>query len=361
MSLPDLWEMEQMDFKSPECGDELSEFAIKITHRKVTWTLSFTEDSTVTDLFDYINDVWGITPTYQKILVPKGPMLKHPLKEPKQPLASFQGKNLTLLGVPTKEIETLTKTAAKIAQRNASLSERKPARPQWRKPPQNQYTFAKIEPLNYLPHPELSRKLLQRLAADAGIKAVMRKHKWNVPLLTEMEPLSNTESSHEGTSRTLGLNRNKGEVIELRLRTDTYDGYRDYKTIRKTLCHELAHNVHGPHDSHFWNLCHQIEREVEASTYTSGGQTIAPTSAYHISGQDDGDAEDGGGWEGGEYVLGGISAPSAGGFNRRQILANAVMKRMQDAAEQAEASTMPPTGTPQHRNHQKDPPSGSQG
>lgn len=50
-----------------------------------------------------------------------------------------------------------------------------------------------------------------------------------------MDPLSNTQSSHEGTTRLLGLNRNRGEVIELRLRTDAYDGYRDYKTIRNTL------------------------------------------------------------------------------------------------------------------------------
>lgn len=43
-----------------------------------------------------------------------------------------------------------------------------------------------------------------------------------------MEPLSNTTSTHEGTTRLLGLNRNAGEVIELRLRTDAGDGYRAY-------------------------------------------------------------------------------------------------------------------------------------
>ncbi len=64
-----------------------------------------------------------------------------------------------------------------------------------------------------------------------------------------MDPAEHTTSE----SRTLGLNRNKGEVIELRLRTDAYDGYRDYRTIRKTLCHELAHGVFSEHDRDVWD------------------------------------------------------------------------------------------------------------
>ena len=42
------------------------------------------------------------------------------------------------------------------------------------------------------------------------------------------------------------------------VRTDAHDGYRDYRTVRKTLCHELAHNVHGPHDRAFWELCRNL-------------------------------------------------------------------------------------------------------
>lgn len=138
-----------------------------------------------------------------------------------------------------------------------------------------------------------------------------------VGLLTEMDPLSNTQSSHEGTTRLLGLNRNAGEVIELRLRTDAYDGYRDYKTIRNTLCHELAHNVHGPHDRKFWDLCHQIEREVHAADWKHGGRSVgdAEFSPYEPSSaeEDEESAPDHGGWSGGTYVLGGSATPGAGG------------------------------------------------
>lgn len=121
-------------------------------------------------------------------------------------------------------------------------------------------------------------------------------------MLTEINPAQHT--THE--SRTLGLNRNRGEVIELRLRTDAYDGYRDYKTIRKTLCHELAHNVHGPHNRDFWELCKEIEQEVERGDWTSGGRSVGKEEFFNPGDGGVGDEHvDRGGWEGGEYVLGG--------------------------------------------------------
>jgi hypothetical protein len=95
----------------------------------------------------------------------------------------------------------------------------------------------------------------------------------------------------------LGLNENAGQRILLRLRTDAYDGYRDYKTILKTLCHELAHNVHGPHDRQFWDLCHHIEREVDA---TDSAHTLSSEEFYHPPGEADNQ-----GWQGGDHILGG--------------------------------------------------------
>ena len=145
----------------------------------------------------------------------------------------------------------------------------------WKKEQEEaQYTFTTLRPLPYLPRPEKSLEFLKRLRDDPGIKASMRKHQWTVPLLTEMNPIEHTQADMSGVSRTLGLNRNKGEVIELRLRTDAYDGYRDYKTIRKTLCHEMAHNVWSDHDRNFWNLCHEIEKEVEQADWKHGGRKV---------------------------------------------------------------------------------------
>lgn len=159
-----------------------------------------------------------------------------------------------------------------------------------------------------------------------------------------MDPLSNTAASHEGTTRLLGLNRNAGEVIELRLRTDAYDGYRAYNTIRATLCHELAHNVHGPHDRKFWDLCHQIEREVAAA---STGRSVGEgEGAFDGAGdgedEDEDNVPDHGGWTGGTYVLGGGTVTGSGtaALSRRDAIAKAAEERMKSA--RGEGSATPP-------------------
>lgn len=156
-----------------------------------------------------------------------------------------------------------------------------------------------------------------------------------------MDPAAHT--THE--SRTLGLNRNKGEVIELRLRTDAGDGYRDYKTIRRTLCHELAHNVYGEHDGDFWALCRRIEGEVERGDWRAWGRRLTE-EVFYEPGEGEGEHVDGGGWSGGEFVLGvgtgGRSGSGSAGMgeaggqlSRRDILARAAEERMrkQRAAE----------------------------
>ncbi|OAA37664.1 ubiquitin/metalloprotease fusion protein [Metarhizium rileyi] len=324
-------------------GSESGWVTITVSHRKHNYTFELAEDATVTDLFDEIAAALEIPVANQKILVPRGPLLKSPFKQPDLSLTNMQGKTLTLLGCGAAELEAVQNMSEKVAQRNAARMAQKAKmkhaqrRSQPRTKDDSKYTFLQVKPLQGLPHPETSQKLLMRLKEDPGIRAAMEKHKFTVSLLTEMEPLSHTQETHEGTSRILGLNRNQGEVIELRLRTDAHDGYRDYKTIRRTLCHELAHNVHGPHDRQFWDLCHRIEREVEAADWKSGGNTIGETSRYTVAGLADADEdehEDDGGWTGGEFVLGGIRSIGAG-MSRREILAQAALERQrkEDEAE----------------------------
>lgn len=157
-----------------------------------------------------------------------------------------------------------------------------------------------------------------------------------------MNPAEHT--THE--SRTLGLNRNKGEVIELRLRTDAYDGYRDYRTIRKTLCHELAHCVHSEHDRDFWELTKQIEQEVEKGDWTRGGHKLSEQEFYNPSDWEEegqrGDEEwvDHGGWTGGEYVLGGgqTVGQAVGGLSRREIMARAAEDRLKREQQRGRGS-----------------------
>ncbi|KAL5085722.1 hypothetical protein Trisim1_010068 [Trichoderma cf. simile WF8] len=310
--------------------------SITVSHRGHKFPFEIEADLTVTDLFHEIENVLEIPFENIKVMVPKGPFLKVPFKDPEYQVKNLAGKTVTVMGSTSADVQAVQAMCQKLskmkAAREAQRSKAKAKGPARRRGLQaaedSKYTFLQVRPLSGLPHPERSLKLLNRLKEDSGIKAAMRKHKFTVALLTEMEPLAHTETTHEGTSRILGLNRNQGEVIELRLRTDAHDGYRDYKTIRKTLCHELTHNVHGPHDRQFWDLCHQIEREVDAADWKSNGRTIGETSRYHISGQDEDEDvhEDDGGWTGGEFVLGGNKASSAG-LSRREILAQAALDR----------------------------------
>ncbi|KAH7320732.1 ubiquitin/metalloprotease fusion protein [Stachybotrys elegans] len=327
-----------------------------VSYRGTKYNCNFPDDAVIKDLFVEIEETFSIPLANQKIMGPKGLLLKHPHPQPDLPLRTIAGRPLMLMGSQTADVQAVQDMSERIARRNAarmaSASRARHATP--RRDPRraaedSRYTFLQVRPLQGLPHPERSQALLMRLKQDPGIRAAMRKHKFSVSLLTEMEPLSHTQTTHEGTSRTLGLNRNQGEVIELRLRTDAHDGYRDYKTIRKTLCHELAHNVHGPHDRNFWDLCHQIEREVDAADWKSGGQTISgDVSRYTISGQGEEEEdmhEDDGGWTGGEFVLGGVAkdggsssgggggSGSTEGLSRREILAQAALERQRKEAE----------------------------
>lgn len=325
-------------------NDNQNLVSVTVVHHGTPHTFSMPSNATISDLSAVVSTTLSVPPLNQKFMISKLGLLKPPFKDPVLHITSIADKKVTLMGSTAAEASSMAH-AADEAQRYVRLN-----RPQqkvkaykthdWKKEQEESlYTFTTLRPLPYLPNPSRSLAFLQRLKDDPGIKAAMRKHKFTVPLLTEMNPVEHTQSNHEGTTRTLGLNRNAGEVIELRLRTDAYDGYRDYKTIRKTLCHELAHNVHGPHDRNFWDLCKQIEKEVEGADWRSGGHSVGSEEFYE-SGEE---VDDHGGWQGGEFVLGagssgGAESVGSQGLSRREILAKAAEERIKKLREQREGS-----------------------
>lgn len=315
------------------------ELHITLTHHGKPVVLSFFQDATIFDLSERVAVHLSIPPSNQKFLISsKLGLQKPPFKDPTIRLVDISSKKITLMGSTTAEVSSLNATisAASAPRRQGPIKAATPARNRDYKKIQEeaQYTFQTLRPLPYLPNPDRSLRFLERLRDDAGIKAAMRTHKFSVPLLTEMDPAMHTTQE----SRTLGLNRNQGEVIELRLRTDAYDGYRDYKTIRNTLCHELAHNVWGPHDRNFWDLCKQIEREVARDDWKSGGHSVS-NQEFHdpgVGGEEE--VHDHGGWTGGEFTLGSGGAATTvvgssggnvqlGGLSRREVLAKAAEER----------------------------------
>lgn len=312
---------------------------ITFTHHGTPHAFNFPLDATIADLSDRVYSELSIPAINQKFMItPKLGILKPPFADP-LPLSTLKSKKIVLLGPTPAELASLAPPRPSSRPSNPTIKPVAAYRHRdWQKAQDEAtYTFQTILPLNYLPGPARSQKFLERLRDDPGIKASMRKHKFSVGVLTEMNPAEHT--THE--SRTLGLNRNRGEVIELRLRTDAYDGYRDYKIIRDTLCHELAHNVFGDHDRDFWDLCKSIEKEVREADWKHGGQAISDEVYYNPEEREgSGGHVDGGGWSGGEFVLGGNGgkqgAPPSQVLNRREAMAKAAEERMR---RQREAGT----------------------
>uniref|UniRef100_A0A453RIZ3 WLM domain-containing protein n=1 Tax=Aegilops tauschii subsp. strangulata TaxID=200361 RepID=A0A453RIZ3_AEGTS len=85
------------------------------------------------------------------------------------------------------------------------------------------------------PPPSEALKRMHILACDPGIIAIMNKHRWRVGIMTEMAPVGYVGVSPKCI---LGFNKNMGEEISLRLRTDDLKGFRKYESIKKTLLHE---------------------------------------------------------------------------------------------------------------------------
>ncbi|KAJ5753009.1 hypothetical protein N7520_009926 [Penicillium odoratum] len=339
--------------------DSTGSFELMVHHQGTPHSFQLQPTATLQDLGCEIEATLNIPISNQKLLISPKPGMKKapypptPLSE--LPLSSPRFK-ITLLGTPAQDIADLHKQSSDFKKReNARIAAQADARLAKRTSSRrnanggvhtlssssNNYTFARCVPLPYLPNPDRSLHFLERLRDDPGIRAAMAKHKFSVPLLTEMNPAEHTTSE----SRTLGLNRNKGEVIELRLRTDAYDGYRDYRTIRKTLCHELAHCVFGPHDRDFWDLTSQIEKEVERADWKSGGNRLTQNEFYNPGdwerSQSGEEFVDECGWTGGEFVLGGTrdggssstygsgsGSMGSGVEPRRETLARAVEERM---------------------------------
>lgn len=341
---------------------------LTIHHHGTPYPIHLAPDATLQDLSAQLAQSFHIPIENQKLLIaPKPGLQKAPFAATRLhgllPVDSPKFK-VTLLGTPTKDIDDLNaegaSTKQKLEARNAAHAEaaRKNAAAATaaRKTgggrgsggvhtlndSTTSYTFHRLAPLPYLPNPERSLSFLTRLRDDPGIRAAMANHQFSVPLLTEMNPAEHTTS--EG--RTLGLNRNRGEVIELRLRTDAYDGYRDYRTIRKTLCHELAHCVFGEHDRAFWDLTGRIEKEVERGDWTRGGRSVGGEEFFNPGDwevEKDGAVVDERGWSGGSFVLGGLgerqgqsSGGGGGGDSRREIMARAAEERLKKTRGQGE-------------------------
>ncbi|KAF9606712.1 hypothetical protein IFM89_027756 [Coptis chinensis] len=192
-------------------------------------------------------------------------------------IRAYSVKSIRMMGVFEDEIEEVSQNGTKADLRIAGFDEEerrlrmRMSRPKSSlKLPQGAYIFCDFRTLQ-LPGVELNPpasealKRMHMLAADPGIIAIMNKHRWRVGVMTELAPVGYVGVSPKCI---LGLNKNHGEEISLRLRTDDLKGLRKYESIKKTLLHELAHMVYSEHDADFYTLDKQLNQEAASLDWT---------------------------------------------------------------------------------------------
>ncbi|KDP30833.1 hypothetical protein JCGZ_13776 [Jatropha curcas] len=250
-------------------------------------------NASLKDLGDELQKLTDVKPDTMKLIVPqvssKGSKLLSPFSNEHSQLSLhkasiLEGKSIRMMGVPEDEVDKVLQNAkdnlriAGFDEEERRMKQRSAYSPHaLLKLPQGPYTFCDFRTLQ-LPGIQLNPpasealKRMHMLAADPGIVAIMNKHRWRVGIMTEMAPVGYVGVSPKCI---LGFNKNHGEEISLRLRTDDLKGFRKYESIKKTLLHELAHMVYSEHDANFYNLDKQLNQEAASLDWTkSRGHTL---------------------------------------------------------------------------------------
>ncbi|KAF0896013.1 hypothetical protein E2562_018146 [Oryza meyeriana var. granulata] len=264
----------------------------RIARISVTWRgrqldVDADPSCTVKEFGQLLQDLTSVNPETLKLIVPqstnKGSKLITPFLDPHSILtlkeaAISDGKHIRMMGVFNDEIEEVSDNGKRqdlqiigFDEEEQRLRQRSSGRPQVSlKLPQGQYIFCDFQTLHLPgielnPPPSEALKRMHMLACDPGIIAIMNKHRWRVGIMTEMAPVGYVGVSPKCI---LGFNKNMGEEISLRLRTDDLKGFRKYESIKRTLLHELAHMVHSEHDANFFALNKQLNDEAASLDWT---------------------------------------------------------------------------------------------
>lgn len=247
---------------------------LNITFRGTSHTISVPNDAPVSAIHARLEALTSVPSSLQKLIY-KGKKIqpRQDDSEPEPTIAEAglrDGIKVQMLGSTAEELKQLNAADSAHQKKERILRERA-LKPQVKlrstgssSTSSHQYRFHRIEPLAHLPRPETATECLTTLSEDPAVLHVMQKHQFSVGLLTELAP-----HEHPGL---LGLNVGSGATIKLRIRLDTYDGFRPYLEVRRVLCHELTHNVWGEHNNDFKELNSQLNREVaEFEAATAGG------------------------------------------------------------------------------------------
>nr|XP_025700307.1 uncharacterized protein LOC112801649 isoform X4 [Arachis hypogaea] len=232
-------------------------FKISVTWRGKKFAVEMNSGATVKDLGQEMQKLTNVQEDTMRFIVPlssgKNSKLLAPFSVEHACLslletAITEAKTIKMMGVSSNEVEEVLQNA-KANFRIAGFEDEEKRMKQRvshgsrfsLKLPQGPYIFCEfrtfeIPGIELNPPPSEALRRMHMLAADPGIIAVMNKHCWCVGIMSEMAPVGYVGKSPKCL---LGLNKNQGEEISLRLRTDDLKGFRKYESIKKTLLHEL--------------------------------------------------------------------------------------------------------------------------
>jgi hypothetical protein len=138
------------------------------------------------------------------------------------------------------------------------------------------------------PHAFQAMELLDKLATDPGIVAVMVERELVVGTLGEMDPIDDRlKQKHQATgSCLLGYNTNGGARIDVKLRPDSLQGFLPYREIVSTLIHELSHNWVSEHNLLFWTNFGQMRVEYlhRHATMAASGTVVNGKTTAELAG-----------------------------------------------------------------------------
>lgn len=293
---------------------------LRFSHRSKMLQVRVPAKATLMEVGHQLVSASGVAPHTLRLLLPRAPALL-PFSAPHSSLLVSQsgiseGQVVRMMGALPGEIKAVSQEVGNANEKTIiGFSEEDVRAKRWRgatagaarRLPQGEYIFCDFRTLHLpgvelTPSPAKALEIMHKLASDPGIVAIMNRHRWRVGLMTEMAPVGYVGISSECI---LGYNKNQGEEISLRLRTDNLKGFRKYESIKLTLLHELAHMVHSNHDANFHALNKQLKEEAISLDWTKSGGHSLGGSSFSSEEEDEETIDVGGVFSGGSQKLGG--------------------------------------------------------
>jgi hypothetical protein len=145
-------------------------------------------------------------------------------------------------------------------------------------------------PTDRTPHSFEALQLLEKLATDPGIVAVVKERELVVGTLGELDPIDDRlmlkKQQEQQGSCLLGYNTNGGTRIDIKLRSDDLQTFRPYPELVSTLIHELSHNWVGDHNLLFWTNYAQMYAEYLFEHARLRSTVIRGTTTAEMAGLD---------------------------------------------------------------------------